>query len=48
MSYPPNLNLNTYLSSTNEYGADQLMDCVKGNDIVDNVIDEYFDHIRYI
>ena len=49
MSCPPNLNLNTYLSDpTNEYSADQLMDCVKGNDIVDNVIDEYFDHIENI
>tara|TARA_Y100000816_G_scaffold44808_1_gene28092 strand:- start:7609 stop:8265 length:657 start_codon:yes stop_codon:yes gene_type:complete len=41
--------LNSYLSNpTNEYSPDQLMDCVKGNDAVDTVIDQYFGHIENI
>ncbi len=42
-------NLDDYLTKgNNEYSPDQLMDCVKGNDIVDTVIDEYFGHIENI
>ena len=49
MSCPPNLNLNTYLSDpTNEYSPDELMDCVKDNEKVNKVIDEYFGHIENI
>ena len=42
-------NLDDYLTKgNNEYSPDQLMDCVKGNNAVDTVIDEYFGHIQNI
>ena len=41
--------LNAYLSNpTNEYSPDELMDCVKDNEKVNEVIDQYFGHIQNI